>query len=265
MFTKANRETPFLSKEDLKTLSATATRAFLSSHPNPERQGCPDPRALRGLAFLRTTKDAMEITLHLGECSDCFRDFADFSQQYKESRRRLWLGVGTAAAVALVVAGTLYFGVRNLNTLSPKPDGIAKIAVGAEPTPTPSPSTNEVAKVETPLPVVDYQLASPTRGPETIATQPKELMLKRERLLLRIHLPLGSEEGTYEVRLHRASDKKQVVKFERPANKLNSYTITIEEDFSKVVAGSYLLAVFAPGINSAVQGYPVQIVDRQSQ
>jgi hypothetical protein len=265
MFTKANRETPFLSKEDLKTLSETATRVFLSSHPNPERKGCPDPRALRGLAFLRTTKDAMEITLHLGECSDCFRDFADFSQQYKESRRRLWLGVGAAAAVALVVAGTLYFGVRNLNTLSPKPDGIANTTHGVEPAPVASPSTNEVAKAEAPLPVVDYQLVSPTRGPETSVTQPKELILKRERVQLRIHLPLGSEEGTYEVRVHRASDKKQMVKYERTANKRNSYTITIEEDFSRLAAGSYLLVVFAPGITGEVQGYPMRIVDRQSQ
>ena len=260
MFTKANRETPFLSKEDLKTLSATATRVFLSSHPNPERKGCPDPRVLRSLAFLKTTKDATKITLHLGECSDCFRDFTDFSQQYKESRRRLWLGVGASAAVALIVAGTLFFGVRNLNTLSPEPDGIAK--AGAEPAPKPSPSTNEVAKVETPLPVVDYQLASPMRGPEASATQPKELILKRERLLLRIHLPVGSEEGAYEVRLHRASDKKQMVKYGRAANRQNSYTLIIEEDFSKLATGSYLLAVFAPGITGEVQGYPMRIVDR---
>lgn len=265
MFTKATRETPFLSKEDLKTLSETATRVFLSSHPNPERKGCPDPRVLRRLAFLKTTKDAMEITLHLGECSDCFRDFADFSQQYKESRRRLWLGVGAAAAVALIVAGTLHFGVRNLNMLSPKPDGIANIAAGEETTPTASPSTNEVAKAETPLPVVDYQLVSPTRGTETSAAQPKELILKRERLILRIHLPVGSEEGTYEVRLHRERDKKQMAKYERTANKRNSYTLTIEEDFSKLVAGSYLLAVFPPGITGEVQAYPLRIVDVQGQ
>jgi len=210
----------------------------------------------------------MEITLHLGECSDCFRDFADFSQQYKESRRRLWLGVGTAAAVALVVAGTLYFGMRNLSHVNPSPDGIANTAPSAEPPPSPpplSPSTSEVAKVETPLPVVDYQLISPTRGPETSATQPKELILKRERLLLRIHLPLGSEEGTYEVRLHRASDKKQMVKYGRAANRQNSYTITIEEDFSKLAADSYLLAVFAPGITGEVQAYPLRIIDGQGQ
>lgn len=268
MFTKAHRETPFLSKGDLKTLSETATRVFLSSHPNPERKGCPDPRVLRRLAFLKTTKDAMEITLHLGECSDCFRDFADFSQQHKESRRRLWLGVGAAAAVALVVAGTLYFGIMNLNTLSPKPDGVANTAPSVKSSPSLAPVppiTTEVAKVETAVPVVDYQLVSPTRGPKTSATQAKELILKRERLLLRIHLPRGSEEGTYEIRLHRVGDKKQMIKYERTANKRNSYTITIEEDFSKLAADSYLLAVFAPGITGEVQAYPVRLVDRQGQ
>jgi len=263
MFTKANRETPFLSKEDLKTLSATATRVFLSSHPNPERKGCPDPGALRGLAFLRTTKDAMEITLHLGECSDCFRDFADFSQQYKESRRQRWLGVGAATAVALAVAGTLYLGMRNLSHVSPSPDGIANTAVGVETAPTPSPSTKEVANVETPVPVVDYQLVSPTRGPETSVTQPKELILKRERLLLRIHLPVGSEEGTYEVRLHRETDKREIVKYERTADRRNEYTLWIEDDFTKLAAGAYLLAIFAPGITGEVQGYSVRVVDNK--
>lgn len=265
MFAKVKREAPYLSKEDLKTLSQTARRVFLSRHPNPERKGCPDPGALRKLAFRKTTKEAMEITIHLGQCSDCFREFTELGLGYKDSRRRLWLGVGTAAAVALLVAGTLYFGIKNLSHVSPSPDGMASTAAGVEPTPAAPPSTNEVAKAETPLRVVDYQLASPTRGPKTSASQPKELILRRERLILRIHLPVGSEEGTYEVRLHRASDKKEMLTYERSANKRNSYTLTIEEDFSKLAADSYLLAVFAPGISGEVQAYPLRIIDGQRQ
>jgi hypothetical protein len=129
----------------------------------------------------------------------------------------------------------------------------------------PAPAPVPTATVETLLPVVDYQLVSPTRGPETSVTQPKELILKRERLKLRIHLPLGSEEGTYEIRLHRASDKMQMVKYERTAKKRNSYTITIEEDFSKLAADSYLIAVFAPGIRGEVQAYPLRIIEREGQ
>ena len=211
----------------------------------------------------------MEITLHLGQCSDCFREFTEFGLRYKDSRRRLWLGVGAAAAVALLVAGTLYFGSKSLNRVGPQPDRIANSPASVEPSSVKSspvsPSTTEVAKIETPLPVVDYQLVSPTRGPATSTTQPKELILKRERLRLRIHLPVGSEEGTYEIRLHRASDKKRIVTYERSADRQSKFTLAIEDDFAKLPAGSYLLAVFSPGLTGAVQAYPLRVIGREGQ
>ena len=46
-----------------------------------------------------------------------------YSQEFRELRRRFWVGIGTAAAVALVV-GALYFGIKGFN-LSRPPERIA--------------------------------------------------------------------------------------------------------------------------------------------
>jgi len=257
MFAKAKREAPYLSKKDRKVLADTAKRVFLSRNPNPERKGCPDPSVLRSLAFHNPPKDAMEVTLHLSHCSDCFRDAMGYSQEFKELRRRFWIGIGTAAAVALVV-GALYFGIN----LSRSPERIANTpTVGPTPVQSPpvQPST-EVTKVET-LPIVDFHLPVVTRGAETGTPAPKSLTLSRERLLLRIHLPFGSEAGTYEVRFHRVIDKKQMLKYERTADKENGYTLSIEDEFRKLPAGSYVLAIFSPRTTGEVQGYPVRVVE----
>jgi len=42
-------------------------------------------------------------------------------------------------------------------------------------------------------------------------------------LLLRIHLPLGSPAGEYEVRLHRKADKKEVLRAHRNVAKANGF------------------------------------------
>jgi len=237
-------------------LAETARRVFLSRNPNPERKGCPDPSVLRSLAFRRPPKDVIEVTLHLSHCSDCFRDAMGYSQEFKESRRRFWVGIGAAAAVALV-AGALYFGTNSRRS----PERIANtptvVPTPAQPPPVAPPT--EVTKVETPLPIVDFHLPLVTRGAGTPA--PNTLTLKRERLLLRIHLPFGSEAGTYEVRFHRESDKKQMLKYERPADLKNGYTLSIEDDFRKLFAGAYVLAIFSPRATGEVQGYPVRVVE----
>ena len=79
------------------------------------------------------------------------------------------------------------------------------------------PSSEPITKVEAPLPVVDYMVVSPTRGPKPPETGPETLVLQGKRLRLRIHLPLGSVAGEYEVRLHQKVDKKEVMKAYRNA------------------------------------------------
>jgi hypothetical protein len=240
----------------------TARQAFLSDNPNPERKGCPDPQLLMNLAFRRADKEsAMRVTLHLRECSDCFREVNDYLQRFNAGRaRRLKIGAA-AAVIVLIVAASLL-----LQSQFKKVSSVPQTASGgsqeqAKPRTNDVPSAGtQIAKTEEPLLVVDYIVASATRGPKLPENGPQALVLQGRRLRLRIHLPLGTVAGDYEVRLHRKADKKEVLRAHRSAAKENRFTLAIEEDFAKFPSGFYLLAIFPPGWKGEVQAYPVKIV-----
>jgi hypothetical protein len=253
---------PSIQQNNFQELVETAREAFLFDNPNPERKGCPGPQLLMDLAFRKTDKhSAMSVTLHLRECSECFRDVNDHLQRFK-ARRALRLKIGVVAAViVLVVAATLL-----LQSQFKRHGSVPQTAGGGSLEPA-TPRTNDVpsignqiAKVEEPFSVVDYTIPSPTRGSRPSETRSEILVLEAKRLRLRIHLPLGSAAGEYEVRLHHKADKKQVVRTYRSAAKENRFTLTIEEDFAKFQPGDYLLAIFPPGWKEEVQAHPLRIV-----
>ena len=252
---------PSFRQSSFQAIVATARQAFLSDNPNPERKGCPAPQLLMDLAFRRADKDsAMRVTLHLRECSDCFREVSDYLQRFN-ARRTLRFKLVSAAAIVLVVA-TLLLLQRQFHKVNSAPQtagGRSSEAVKPPVNGVPSVGT-QMAKVEESLPVVDYTVVSPTRGPKLPETASETLVLQGKRLRLRIHLPLGSAAGEYEVRLHRKADKKEVLRAHRNAAKANGFILAIEEDFAKFPPGAYLLAIFPPGWKEEVQAHPVRIV-----
>jgi hypothetical protein len=239
----------------------TARQAFLSDNPNPERKGCPAPKMLMDLAFRRADKEsAMRVTLHLRECSDCFREVNDYLQRFN-ARRALRLKIGAAVAVIVMVVAAFLLLQSQFRKVSSVPQAAGGGSLEpVKPLTNDVPSDGTMAKVEVPMPVVDYILASPTRGPKPPENGPQALVLQGKRLRLRIHLPLGSVAGDYEVRLHRKADKKEVLRAHRSAAKENRFTLAIEEDFAKFPPGFYLLAIFPPEWKGEVQAYPVKIV-----
>ena len=253
---------PSIQQSNFQELVETAREAFLFDNPNPERKGCPGPQLLMDLAFRKADKhSAMSVTLHLRECSDCFREVNDYLQRFK-ARRALRLKIGVAVAViVLVVAASLL-----LQSQFKRVGSVPETAGGGSLEPA-TPRTNDVpsignqiAKVEEPLPVVDYTIPSPTRGSKPSETRSEILVLEGKRLRLRIHLPLGSATGEYEVRLHHKADKKEVLRAYRSAAKENRFTLTIDEDFAKFPPGDYLLAIFPPGWKEEVQAHLVRII-----
>ena len=253
---------PSIKQGSFEEIVATARQAFLSDNPNPERKGCPEPKLLMDLAWRKADKDtALRVTLHLRHCSNCFRDASEYLQRYN-TRRALRLKIGAAVAVIVLVVAAFLL----LKSQFQKVSSVSQTATGgslepAKPLTNDAPSVGtQIAKVEVPLPVVDYTVASPTRSPKASETGSEILVLRGERLRLRIHLPLGSVAGDYEVRLHRKADKKEVLRAYRSAAKDNEFILAIEEDFAKFPPGSYLLAIFPPGWKEEVQAYPVKIV-----
>jgi len=163
---------PSFRQSSFQAIVATARQAFLSDNPNPERKGCPEPQLLMDLAFRRADKEsAMRVTLHLRECSDCFREVSNYLQLFNVRRALRFKLVAAAAAIVLVVATSLL-----LQRQFHKVNSVPQVSGGPSSEPV-EPPTNDVpssgtqiAKLDTPLPVVDYTVVSPTRGskpPET--------------------------------------------------------------------------------------------------
>jgi len=85
------RETQFLTEEEERRLGESLRKALISDRPNPNREGCPDPKTLRDLAFHRRMGDPEvfeRATVHMAECSACVRDALGYAEEYKDLRKK---------------------------------------------------------------------------------------------------------------------------------------------------------------------------------
>jgi hypothetical protein len=87
--------------------------------------------------------------------------------------------------------------------------------------------------------LLDLRQRGPTRGETTNAEG--DLLLPRGRLKLSIYLPIGSDEGNYEVRI---SGQGQALNAKGRASVKNRITVlTLNTDTSSFEAGRYSLAI----------------------
>jgi hypothetical protein len=168
-----------LTPEQERAILELFEQASLNDYPNPQRIGCPGDNFLRQLVRDRTSINLNDERLkHVAHCSPCFREFVGFRDQAKRqliTRRAVFAGVGSLAAVLAVVIA-----VRRSH---------------------PESSVN----TESRLIEIDLQKYTATRGSDTApAAKPAEIDLPRMRLDLRITLPFASPEGEYEVQILRA-------------------------------------------------------------
>jgi hypothetical protein len=72
----SNDEAAYFSEEDDRNLEESFVNAFNSSHPNPQRKGCPDPKLIRDLVFKRIKDQSKlaEVVEHCAKCSPCSRE-----------------------------------------------------------------------------------------------------------------------------------------------------------------------------------------------
>ena len=106
---------------------------------------------------------------HLGSCSPCYKDFSELRKVREVQRRRTLLAVAASILVAIGIAGWVLVQRHNESL-------IAQTAV------------------------LDLRSRSVSRSPEPNLGEPP-LELRRGFSQLDIYLPLGSPEGTYEVRI----------------------------------------------------------------
>jgi hypothetical protein len=106
---------------------------------------------------------------HLGSCSPCYRDFSQLRKVREVHRRRTLFAIAASILVTGAIAGWVLIQRHNETVLSQTT-------------------------------VLDLRNRSASRSPEQNAGE-QPLELRRRFSQLNIYLPLGSPEGSYEVRI----------------------------------------------------------------
>jgi len=215
-------------------LLKAGSRVFLTQFPNPGRQGCPESKLLKNLAWRRRFPEVSEVVEHLTQCSPC-------SQEHRRYLRGYWTFKTTQriAAVLLLTLGATWLWLRFFN-VSEKPPEIIKKPPVVTPPPPPQPEPRDVA--------LDLRNRSYSRGedvPHKNGTEKDSLKLPREQLRLKVYLPLGSEAGKYDVQIRKRSDP--ILKISGKAQVRDGVTtLEFQADLSSLVPGDYFLAVRPP-------------------
>jgi hypothetical protein len=224
-------------------------RSYLSeAFPNPDREGCPPDAALRTLAF-HPTESEPTITEHLSVCSPCFRRYgellAELKSQMEAERRVSWRHIPTWSKAHTMLAGTAIACVL-------------LIAIGAGlllrrsrlPSTPPVETHRAPGPVEPVSPAIAYSpfslnlsTVSPARGPEspTRGSQ-RPVRVPTSPLDLTLTLPLGSQEGTYDVKL-TAGGRTLWSKSAQARLHKGKTLIQVEADFRQIPLGLYNLEV----------------------
>ena len=154
---------------------------------------------------------------HLGSCSPCYDDFRKLRGSFQQARRRTLLAV--AAGILVVASATAWWVIQSR-------DGI-RVAQSA---------------------VVDLRNRSIARGPEQVPNEPP-LEIRRTVSSLSILLPLGSSEGTYEVRI--VTDSGESVAATTGTAKLSNQITSLQAvlNIRSAHPGAYLLQVRRKGLD----------------
>ena len=193
-------------------------RGLSREFPNPQRVGCPGSAILRNIAFHRLPLSEADPWLdHLASCSPCFQEFSEIRKQAAGKRRQTQMWLAAAAMVLLAVGGWLWVRSR------------------------PSGQTAAVA-------VLDLRDRTAVRGENPAETNQPPLEVPRRAKSLNLELPIGSNEGAYDVALFNPSGSEL---FRTSATaKLEDHIVVLRTavDLTRISPGSYFLGVRQTGV-----------------
>jgi hypothetical protein len=193
-------------------------RGLSRDFPNPQRIGCPGTAILKSIALHKLPLAQADPWLeHFSSCSPCFQEFSEIRKQAAGQRRQTQMWLAAAAMVLLAVAGWMW--VRS------RPTGQTAVVV-----------------------VLDLRGRSTARGENPSETSQPPLELPRSAKSLNLELPIGSNEGAYDVALLNPSGAEL---FRASATaKLEDHIVVLRAnvDLAGVSPGSYFLGVRQPGL-----------------
>jgi hypothetical protein len=205
-----------LSRREEKSLLQMAAAAARSEFGIPERTGCPNSETLKSLARRQPSPpETPDLIDHIGTCSPCFIEYSRYRTIHK-LRVRILYALACAAAVLVCFAA-----VRSLHT-----------PIGG-----PLRPGKEIARSQEL--VLDLRLKGVSRSdtPDKQGDGPTP-RLPRASLSLSIQLPIGSEDGIYDVALISRAGKSMLET--RGEAKLQNFVEVLPVDVN--------LADLAPGL-----------------
>jgi hypothetical protein len=204
-------------------------QAALSNNPNPDRIGCPDQKTLEAVA--RRQVPMMDPVIdHVWQCSPCAQEVLRL-RATAGRKKRYWLTAGGIAAAVAVVSIAL---VRQ----SPAPPPRSATTETAPPAPAaPSPQVLTAT--------LDLRPFSPTRGARK--QDGPALELKREIVALTLYLPVGLEEGRYDLRVMDDQFQKHLTQTVSATMSDHIVKIDTSLDLRSLPSGRYILALRPAG------------------
>ena len=225
-----------LSKQEDRVLHRALESVVRTQFPNPRRNECPGPQALRAIATKRISMRDPALA-HVGKCSPCFSELMDMRRAIHR-RNVLWKAGSAVAAVLVLVALVSYFDFPKSGS------GIAGPA---------RPPRHETA-------LLDLRNSSTARSvqPSGPLTKGPTIELSSAILSLTIQLPIGSEPGAYEVAIRKPNEPVSLVVGKGMADLDGGITkLTVDLDTSAIPTGGYDFAWRMADFEW--RSYPVQI------
>jgi len=202
-------------EKDEKQILEWLSKGLSTDFQNPSRLGCPGSAVLEGIASHRIRLAEAEQWLdHLGSCSACF---AEFRFLRKRLQHRQYIALGSTLAV-LLAASALWFTLHSRFALV----------------------TDETA-------VLDLRGYSIERGHQPQAKQPLLEIGRRTKHLI-LYLPMGTEEGKYEIALLKNTGDELLRTTGTAQFDKHVAILKADIDFSSVPSYSYFLGVRLPGL-----------------
>jgi len=193
-------------------------RGLSRDFPNPQRIGCPGTAILKSIAHHKLPLAEADPWLeHFSSCSPCFQEFSEIRIQAAGQRRQIQMWLAAAAMVLLAGAGWMW--VRN------RPSGQTAAVVA-----------------------LDLRGRATVRGENTPDASQPPLEIPRNAGSLTLDLPIGSNEGAYDVALFNPRGAEL---FRTSATaKLEDHIVVLRAgvNLAGVSPGSYFLGVRQPGL-----------------
>lgn len=224
-----------------KRLLKAGKEMLRDEYPQSDRTGCPAPGEVRALALrMRKLRDSTQLVEHIATCSPCFVEYSKLRIHHKRRRGALYILTSVAAAVVLMLGVLLFRQATRQEVAGSQPPPLNEPILSQ-----PNASAPNVAAVErTPEVVIDLRMRGVVRGDDRVnARNTPVIELTRTKLSVSVQLPVGSEDGLYEVAVLNANGSVLTVARGQATLKSFIEVLPVELDLSEIPPGSYQLGI----------------------